>query len=627
MKLYFLSLLLIVSSTWNFSLAKENVTSDSIQYYYSKSRNKFQPKEDRIKFISRVIELSSLNKRDSMFLKGIAYKSTILGQGNDYQQAIKETRYLLDEAVSLKDKYYEAIAYEKLGRYHRKIIAYEESFAFYQKAKIEFEKLNRYDKVVRISKRIANIQLNVGDYSGAEITAVEGLKSLKIIDNDEEVVWLNDIIAKAYQSRNLYDEAIKYHKKAISIELSNKSKATLFNNYAVTLIKNERYHEAIKILEGALLEKGIKSESKNRFLDNIAVAKGKLKDPKAEKLFLDALQMRIDDGDIEGTFASTIHLTEYFTDRFSLIEAKRYAIYALKIADSIKSPDAKLEALQWILKTKGQITKKEFAVYNKLRDSLDNVQKDYAYRFATIKFNYDEEKLIAQKAKLDAQKSTYQKQIAFIVTLAILGLSILLFFMQRQRSKRKQLETRYNTETQISKKVHDVLANDMFSIRSELALQSISKNTLNKLDDLYERTRDISKEMSTIPTDVRFFESLSYMLRGMLSQDTKLIIRGSDNISWDKISKQTKITLYRTLQELMVNMKKHSNANAVVIAFAKAKHTLSTNYQDNGSTHTNETSLGSGLQNVENRIHDIGGSFTFELKKEDGCSAQIILPV
>ena len=342
---------------------------------------------------------------------------------------------------------------------------------------------------------------------------------------------------------------------------------------------------------------------------------------------LEALQLRRKDNDIEGMFASMVHLSQFYKSQSNLDRAKHWSEQLKTIADSLNSPDMQLEAMQLLFETKPDLSREQFLTYKNLRDSIETTQSEYAFRFAKITYDYEEERQKAQKLEIASQKSDYQRKNAIIVAISVFVLSFLLFLMQRQRAKRKQLEERYVTESKISKRVHDVIANDMFSIRAELAIQKTKESTLNKLDDLYERTRDISKEYSPVNTGSNYFQTLSDMLRGMLSQDVKLIFRGSENIRWSQVSHNVKLALYRSLQELMINMKKHSNATAVVIAFAKAQNKVIIDYKDNGTTESEYIKKGSGLQNVESRISDLKGSFTFEINKDIGCEASIEIPV
>ena len=82
------------------------------------------------------------------------------------------------------------------------------------------------------------------------------------------------------------------------------------------------------------------------------------------------------------------------------------------------------------------------------------------------------------------------------------------------------------------------------------------------------------------------------------------------------------------LQELMVNMKKHSKCSLVVITFKKNKNKLEIDYSDNGLGATSEEiNMKNGLQNVENRILGIKGTITFDTISKKGFKVSFTLPI
>ena len=97
---------------------------------------------------------------------------------------------------------------------------------------------------------------------------------------------------------------------------------------------------------------------------------------------------------------------------------------------------------------------------------------------------------------------------------------------------------------------------------------------------------------------------------------TLTVIKGETAINWKGLSAEKKILIYRILQELMVNMKKHSQASFVVVSFSKTNDSLVITYKDNGIGTT--LNIANGLQNVENRIAAIKGTITFETEVDNG---------
>lgn len=77
-----------------------------------------------------------------------------------------------------------------------------------------------------------------------------------------------------------------------------------------------------------------------------------------------------------------------------------------------------------------------------------------------------------------------------------------------------------------------------------------------------------------------------------------------------------KIILYRVLQELMINMKKHSHSTFVILSFSEKDNGIEIVYKDNGiGLGEIESKRKNGLLNVENRIYSIAGKLTFESEK------------
>ncbi|WP_424494651.1 sensor histidine kinase [Salinimicrobium sp. GXAS 041] len=143
---------------------------------------------------------------------------------------------------------------------------------------------------------------------------------------------------------------------------------------------------------------------------------------------------------------------------------------------------------------------------------------------------------------------------------------------------------------------------------------------------LYEKSKE-TENIEEKLTGVNFKDDLHNMLSQSVPKDVKLYLVGYDSISWLEISSESKIVLHRILQELMVNMKKHSNASMVSLNFQEQSSILQVNYNDNGRGFSStELKNGNGLKNVENRIVSIGGSFNFPIEKSTGISIQLLIP-
>ena len=155
----------------------------------------------------------------------------------------------------------------------------------------------------------------------------------------------------------------------------------------------------------------------------------------------------------------------------------------------------------------------------------------------------------------------------------------------------------------------------------------VQKETLlDNLDKIYTRTRNISRENSPIGTGDSYEMELKEMLSGFSSSRVQVIVKDISTIPWDKIAEEQKIALYRVLQELLVNMKKHSQGTFVVLRFEMNTKALLVHYSDNGIGMPHPNPSKNGLHNVENRIRTIGGSIIFDTSSSKGLKIKLTFP-
>ena len=151
----------------------------------------------------------------------------------------------------------------------------------------------------------------------------------------------------------------------------------------------------------------------------------------------------------------------------------------------------------------------------------------------------------------------------------------------------------------------------------------IQEDVLDDLEEIYTRTRDISKQNSAIDLTENFSETLNDLLLTYKNEVITVITKNGTTIDWGLVSDVKKTTVYRVLQELMTNMKKHSNATIVVVAFQRKNNKITIDYSDNGDGCS--LKKGNGLQNTENRIKTIGGTITFDSQVNNGFKSTITL--
>jgi signal transduction histidine kinase len=319
-----------------------------------------------------------------------------------------------------------------------------------------------------------------------------------------------------------------------------------------------------------------------------------------------------------------MHLSEYYQTSESKV-AEDFALLAYETSKRVSSPDDQLEALKWLIKNSTPNLAKDYSKsYFKLNESIIASRMKAKNQFAKIK--YDSKKATQEVIK-------YKNQNLFLVALLLFFLLVvvLLYFLYQSSTKRKLLKSAYQTETRISKRIHDELANDVFNVMTftqtkDLQNSNNKESLLDTLENIYQKSRDLSKENSNIRTDENFEVDLFHLLQTFSNDQVSVIVQTKNDILWLKLVPEKKIALYRVLQELLINTKKHSQASIVVIAFQNLSKTIQIDYTDNGLGVDITTSKKTGLQNAEIRISAIQGTLTFDTQTNKGFKAKLIIP-
>lgn len=543
----------------------------------------------------------------------------------------------------------ESIKKEALNLRNKGIESYEKqkfttSFYQFNKSKQLYETLKDSANIGYILIRIAAIQQTNGDYYGSKETVTEALSYVK--KNSVYTASINNLLGVADKELSLYDDAIFYYKKSAKDYKNPLEKRAPFNNIATVYIHQNKYNKAIILLDSlvkALSIKEIKEKAprsdKSILIDNLGYAYFKNgMDEKGFLLMNEALKIRNEFKDTYGSIESHLHLADYYAKK-DIQKSNINALAAYNIATKLNSVDERLEALQILISNDHSAQNNQYVQrYFALNDSIIKVRNNFKNKFAKIKYDAKKEKdenakLRLEKAEnlLSLQKATYLRIVFVIVFVFLVILIVILIRYYKNKNRAIEFKTSYNTETRIAKKIHDELANDVFNViafteSQPLSTESTKENLLQKLDDIYGRVRGISRENNKIETGTNFIKSLKDMLSTYNTSERNIMITNVETIHWESIDEIKKITISRVLQELMVNMKKHSEANLVVIKFETDPKSILINYTDNGKGCEKTEMVKNGLQNMENRIQAVKGTINFDTEPDKGFKAKIIMP-
>ncbi|WP_394773467.1 ATP-binding protein [Flavobacterium sp.] len=515
------------------------------------------------------------------------------------------------------------------------------AFHEFTQSKALYETLKDSANIAWILTQIASIQQVNGDYYGSKETATEALNYVK--KKSPYTGSINKILGIADKELSLYDDAIFYYKEATNNYTDPVEKQGSLSNIAAVYIQQKKYNNAIALLEFLLSKKLLnerdQADRKSRFMDNLGYAYFKKgMDKKGFSLMNQALKIRNEIKDTYGSIESYLHLADYYAKK-DIKKSNENALMAYNISTKLNSIDERLEALQILISNDHSAQNNKYVQkYFTLNDSIIKVRNKFKNKFAKIKYDSKKEKdenvkLRLEKAEnqLSLQKDKYLRIVFAIAFIFLVILIAILIRYYRNKNRAIEFRTSYNTETRIAKKIHDELANDVYHViafaeSQQLSMESTKENLLQKLDDIYGRVRGISRENNRIDTGIDFTNSIKEMLSAFNTGERNIMTTNLESIDWEIIDDIKKITISRVLQELMVNMKKHSGANLVVIKFESDQKSILINYTDNGKGSEKTKIVKNGLQNMESRIQAVKGTIDFDTEPDKGFRVKISVP-
>jgi len=637
----------IVSCTQNKSAksSESKKVTANVNFFLEQAKSDSLSEAQQLECINQAHVVAKKAAIDSLILKTFNEKAEFynIHYPDSALTVLKEFEKM---ASSKKDTLYIAYSFLNLGEYYFNQKQKNTAFHYFNKSTDAFKKSKDSSNVVYSLLMMSGILNEKSDYYDMEAVNTDALKFISTTDKNYKHNYSSvyNNLGIAFKETFDYEKSLLFYKKAKQYAQNNFARMVLENNIGAIYTLSNQPQKALDIL--VPLEQ-LKNQEKNATINeliskNIGLAYLKLKDPKSLSYLLKGLALRKKDNDTIGLIYSYAHLANYYKiNNNTLALAKKYALKSYEEATKMGLAQERLAALELLATTsQGEASSDYLKSYFKLNDSIVKVKQKNKNQFAKMRYDFSQQLeqnqlLKTQEVEKNLKIATSQNQILILLFLGAIsiGFAFVRLNYLKQKSKKEILQEGYNTEIRISKQLHDELANDVYQVMTFAETQTLddenNKETLlNKLDTIYNRTRNISKENSVIDTGANFENHLKEMMVNFSSTEVNVLINGIDSIPFPVLEHNKKIIIYRVLQELLVNMKKHSQCSIVVLSFKKLDHKIQIDYSDNGTgTATDKILLKNGLLNMENRVAAINGTLTFVSVSGKGFKASFTVPV
>lgn len=484
----------------------------------------------------------------------------------------------------------------------------------------------------------------VGDYPEAQKYAIKGIEISKSVQDLFHTRDFYNELAVASVNNQQFDAAKEAYQSALEYTTSEAQKITILNNMGVYYKNQKEFQSAAKLYDSIL----------NNFVFDSAILRAKVesnlgfaltnlgKRERALPLLIKALEIREKENKYDDTYASYVHLTKYYAESDKL-KAISFARKAYNIAfDKLKSPIALKEALFNIISL-NTATDNEVRRYAFLTDSIQRAEKKTISDYAVAKFRISEREIeIAnQKERIAREEKQNSYYISGIIVISIGLICFLIYAIQRRRIitrnyKIETLEARENERNKVSGKVHDYVAYKIREVMQqadhlEVEHPGIGFSLLgDKVESAYQELRKVSQDYMPIDFDkIDFPERVQGLLTEREEQHAIVMdAKGIADIDWAKVTVAFKTELFRSLQELLLNISKHAEATVVTVIFRREEKQIKMTVIDNGVGCDFEKKIeNTGLTDLRRRISNLEGEVKIVSELNKGFQVELGIPL
>ena len=476
---------------------------------------------------------------------------------------------------------------------------------------LNFEKLEEYQEALKYQFLARNV-LNDIEGSNSDLEK-------KYLYNIESSINISNIYEKTHQ----YEQSIQVLKSLLTPELKKKS----LSNY-VFVLGNLGYSE---------MKSGITKGTDNYFKEALYLSK---------------------ENDFKNNIVYQLkNLGEYYSIIKDSVRSTSYLKQSLQFAEKLKMGEETKKSLQLL----SQIDKQNAAVYDKryivISDSLAKAQRINSNKYARIEY---ETSVVEDENKVLSTKNTYIIIGSLLLIFALVFVIVyryiksqkreLLFRITQQKAEEeifellkeyqiKLVDAKEREQNRISKELHDSVMNKLYGARMQLGILNDSdvKEIKEKRLIYVDLLQEIEQEIRTISHDLQSdvidnqFDYVSLLSNLIQLQNeigaTIFSFEINSEIDWNVIDSLVKVTIFRIVQECLLNVTKHAKAKQCIVTLTVGEelNSLKLTIKDDGiGFDVASKASGIGLKNIKDRLLPLKSEFKIFSNLEDGTKIEII---
>lgn len=579
------------------------------------------------------------------------------------QKALVLSEQAKDTMAIAKSFYYIGDTYEVKQK--------DSAYHYYQQAEKLYRLLNNKEMTGKMLFNKAYVLFYEGNFLESEILLSKALQLLKNGENKKLFFSGCTLMGSNLSRLEEYKNAEKYYllaKGVLNDLIENEIEFDKNNNYKISVSvnlsevyrKTAQYKKAIQELE-SILDPDLKKEWPHYYatiIGNLGYTKLKSGNLSGvEKLLKEALDISRKNGNEASQIYKLSYLGEYYLAVKDTSLSIDYLKQSLQLAEKLQSSDD----IKMNLKLLSKIDYLNDSFYNKsyiaVSDSLTKVQRNNRNKYARIEY---ETSTIEDENKSLSAKNLYLIIGSFLIILVSGGVLTYRYIKnkkrelahQKQHQKAeeeifellKDYQTKLNTiklkeQNRISRELHDNVLNKLYGARLQLGILNNSDTLevkqkrfgyVDLLQEIELEIRSISHDLHTDDVDVH----LDYidLLNDLIQEKnefatTHFSFSNRTELNWNNIDGLVKITIYRIVQEALLNVIKYAEANLCTVTLTQlGNNKLQLLIEDNGKgfESTTKVNVGIGLKNIQERARLAQAELTITSKLGEGTKIEVV---
>ena len=624
----------------------------------------------KLAFLDSLNSFSSSFKNDSLTRKYLFDLSAEYYYLNKNEKSLAVCQKVLQFSEQAKDTLAIAQSYFFIGDTYE--VSHKDSaYIYYHQAEKLYRLLNNKEMSGKMLFNKAYVLFYEGNFLESEILLSKALQVLKNSEHKRLLFSSYNLMGSTLSRLEEFDNAIKYYLLAkgvlndllendIEFDKNNNYKISLTVNLAEVYRKTARYEKAIQELE-SILNPNLKNEWPTYYatvIGNLGYTKLKSGNLSGvENLLKEALEISRKNSNKASQIYKLSYLGEYYLAVKDTAMSITYLKKSLQLAEKLKSSDD----IKINLKLLSKIDYRNDSFYNKkyiaISDSLTKVQRNNHNKYARIEY---ETATVEDENKLLSAKNLYLLIGSFLIIILSGGVLTYRYIKNKKRELAhqqqhqkaeeeifellKDYQTKFNAiklkeQNRISRELHDSVLNKLYGTRLQLGILNssdaleVKEKRLSYVDLLQEielEIRNISHDLHTDGIEVQL--EYIHLLEDLIQEKNELAtthfsFSDDSNLNWDDMDGLVKISIYRIVQEALLNVIKYAEASVCGVTLTKIENNkLLLLIEDNGKGFevTTKENDGIGLKNIQERARLAQAEFTITSKLGEGTKIAVV---